>query len=135
MSSGSKIAMWNRYARSGEINYHINREHPLIAALFDSGDGDERATVKAALLAIEQGFPIDEFGRDAANRPDDMHLFEGQASRFREFLEAAIPVFLVKAGGNFKKLKSDLRQTEPFCSNWAPVEEYLEDKGWVDAGT
>lgn len=135
VSSGSRIAVWDRYARSGEINYHINREHPLIAALLESGDDDERANVRAALLAIEQGFPVEAFGRDATSRPDDLHQTEAQAGRFREFLETAVPVVLFQVGGNFDQLEKRLRRTEPFCSNWVPVEEYLEKKGWVDAGS
>ena len=135
VSSGSRIAVWDRYARSGEINYHINREHPLIAALLELDDGDERENARAALLAIEQGFPVDAFGRDAANHPDDIHQTEAEAGRFRDFLETAVPIVLFQVGGNFEQLEKRLRQTEPFCSNWIPVEEYLEQKGWVDAGS
>ena len=135
VSTGSRIAVWDRYARSGEINYHINRDHPLIATLLETGDGDERANVRTALLAIEQGFPVEALGRDAASRPDDIHQTEAQADRFRDFLETAVPIVLVQAGGNFKQLERKLRQTEPFCSNWVPVEEYLKHKGWVDAGS
>lgn len=135
VSSSSRIAVWDRYARAGEIRYHINREHPLVAALLGSGDDVERAYVRAALLAIEQGFPVEAFGRDATGRPDDMHQTEAQAGRFREFLENAVPVVLFQVDGNFNQLKKRLRQTEPFCSNWVPVEEYLEEKGWIDAGT
>ncbi|MDE0694755.1 MAG: ATP-binding protein [Boseongicola sp.] len=133
VSTGSRIAVWDRYARSGEINYHINREHPLIASLLGSGNGDDQANAKAALLAIEQGFPVEAFGQDAASRPDDIHQTEVQADRFRDFLESAVPIVLVQAGGNFRRLERRLRQTEPFCSNWVPVEEYLKQKGWVDA--
>ena len=135
VSSRSKIAVWDRYARSGEINYHINRKHPLIAALLESDEENQRANAKTALLAIEQGFPVDQFGRDKVNRPDDIHQTEAQADRFRTFLNTAVPIVLAQEGGNFRHLELRLRHTEPFCSNWKPVEEYLEEKGWIDAGS
>ena len=131
--SGSTIAVWNRYARNGEINYRINRDHPMIAALLRSDDDTEQANATAALLAIEQGFPVDSFSKDADSRPDDLHQTEAQADRFRDFLETAVPMVLAQEGGDFRRLEKRLRQTEPFCLNWKPVEEYLERKGWADA--
>ncbi len=133
ISSSSKISVWERYARDGEIKYHINRKHPLIAALLKPGTENNNANVRAALLAIEQGFPVESFGQDITNRPEDVHQPEAQAERFREFLEAAVPIVLSQVGGDFKLLGANLRRTEPFRSNWMPVEEYLEKKGWVDA--
>lgn len=135
ISPSSKVPVWERYARSGEVNYHINREHPLIAALLKSDDGKERSSVIAGLLAIEQGFPVEAFGKDTVNRPDDIHQTEAQADRFRAFLETAVPIVLAQEGGDFGRLERRLRLTEPFCSNWKPVEEYLQAKGWIDAGS
>ena len=132
ISTGSTIAVWDRYARSGEINYHINREHPLIAALLRLHGEKERASAAAALLAIEQGFPVDAFGRDSVDRPHDIHQTEAHARKFHLFLDSAVPIVLAHEGGDFKRLRTRLRRTEPFCSNWKPVEEYLEKKGWGD---
>ena len=134
VSTGSKVAVWDRYARSGEINYHINRKHPLIAVLFEAGNNKERASVTAALLAIEQGFPVGEFGQDAVNRLDDIYQTETQAEKFRDFLKSAVPIVLAQEEGDFRKLEKRLRRVEPFCSNWKPVKEYLEEKGWIDDG-
>ncbi len=133
VSTGTKIAVWDRYARNGEIHYHINRGHPLIATFLDSGTHDAQATAMAALLAIEQGFPIEAFANDAANRLDQIHQVEARAEGFRDFLENAVPVVLAEADGDFKRLEERLRRTEPFCSNWLPVEEYLKKKGWFHA--
>ena len=72
--------------------------------------------------------------KDAVNRPDDIHQTEAQAERFRDFLETAVPIVLAQVGGDFRGLEKRLRRIEPFCSNWKPVEEYLEEKGWIDAG-
>ncbi len=126
VSDDSRIAVWDRYARGGEIKYHINREHPLIAALLESHNGEKRVNTSVALLAIEQGLPVERFGQDAASRLDDIHQTEAAADRFRNFLDNAVPILLVQSGGNFKHLERKLRQTEPFCSNWMPVEEYLK---------
>lgn len=133
VSTGTKSAVWERYARSGEITYRINRNHPLIADLLQSDEEQERASAMAALLAIEQGFPVGMFGKDAVNRPNDIHQTEAQADRFREFLKTAVPIVLAQEGGDFRRLELRLRKTEPFCSNWIPVEEFLTGNGWTDA--
>ena len=130
--SGTTVAIWERYARSGEVNYHINRDHPLVATLFELGQKSDRGRVTAALRAIEQGFPVDLFGRDTVNRPDDIHQTEARGERFRDFLDTAIPVVLARENGDYRALRKKLRCTEPFCLNWKPVEEYLEEKGWID---
>lgn len=135
LSSGGSVAVWQRYARSGEIHYHINREHPLIAALLDGNGEAPKKNVSAALQVIEQGFPVEAFSRDASDRPDDIHQTEGDVRRFRELMEATLPTLLAQENGSFQKLEKVLRNLEPFCSNWKPVEEFLNERGWVDAGS
>ena len=134
VSSVSRTAIWTRYARKGEINYHINREHPLISALLESDVREKRAVANAALLAIEQGFPVEKFGQDSHSRPDDLHQTEARLERFRHFLEASVPCILSQVGGDFRLLKIKLQTLEPYCSNWVPVKEYLDEKGWTDEG-
>ena len=131
LSAGGRIAVWDRYAKDGEIHYFINRDHPLVAAMLEGGAGGEKESVEAAFQAIEQGFPVEAFGRDTVARPNDIHQTEGDLGRFRTFLEKSLPTLLAAEDGDFRKLKEKLRQTEPYCSNWNPVEEYLMDKGWV----
>jgi hypothetical protein len=133
LSAGSKVAVWTRYARGGEVSYYINRDHPLISALLEGDLAPGGTEAKAALDAIEQGFPVEAFGRDTSDRPDDIHQTAGDVSKFREFLDAALPVILAQEQGDFQKLEQRLRQTEPFCSNWTAVEEYLGKKEWSNA--
>jgi hypothetical protein len=136
ISTGSKkIAVWDRYVHGGEINYHINREHPLVAALLEAEDLAGSSKVTAALQVIEQCFPVEAFLRDATNRPGDIHQTEAQVERFRALLDAALPILLVGEDGDFGRLEKKLSRTEPFASNWKPVEEFLKEKGWASAST
>ncbi len=135
VSTGARIAVWDRYAHSGQINYRINRSHPLIATLLGLGGKNERSKVTTALLAIEQGFPVELFGQDTVNHSEKIHQTEAHGTEFREFLDVAVPVVLARANGDYRNLKKKLLCTEPFCSNWRPVEEYLEEKGWIDDRT
>jgi hypothetical protein len=134
ISKGSTVSVWERYARGGEISYHINREHPLIAALLKNDD-QSKEVASAALKMIEQGFPVEAFSSDSTERPDDIHQTEGNADKFRKFLEITLPIMLAEEGGNFKRFEERLRNTQPFSSHWKTVEEFLEYKGWVNAGT
>ena len=132
ISTHSKVAVWERYARSGTVNYHINRDHPIIATLLDSSDTKIRAAAETALLAIEQGFPVIAFGNDTLDSDTEIHQTETQAANFRLFLDAAIPRLLAKAGGDFEQLRDTLKKTEPFSSHWLAVDDYLASKGWND---
>ncbi|MBT6492861.1 MAG: ATP-binding protein, partial [Deltaproteobacteria bacterium] len=136
ISSGSKkIDVWVRYVHGGEINYHINREHPLVAALLEAEDVAGISKVTAALQVIEQCFPVEAFLQDAVDRPDDIHQAEAQVEKFRALLDAALPILLVGEDGDFGRLEKKLSKTEPFASNWKPVEEFLKEKGWVNASS
>lgn len=132
LSHGSSVAVWHRYARGGEVRYSINHDHPLISDLLNGETINFKERASAALKVIEQGFPVEAFQRDAKERPDDIHQTLGNPQRFREFLESSIPIFLVRADGDFAKMVATLRKTEPYSLNWKPVEEFLEEKGWFD---
>ena len=81
---------------------------------------------------IEQGFPVENFGRDATDRFDEIHQTEADAEEFRRFVAATVPIVLAKEEGNYSRLVDRLKVTEPYCSNWTPVQELLEKLGWVN---
>ncbi len=124
-------AVWHRFARHGEIRYAINRNHPLIAALFSDDKADSAGAATGALLAIEQGFPVGGFGTDASANIDAIHQTPATPTAFREFLNAALPPLLAHVDGDMAALRELLRATEPFSTNWPAVEEFLSTEGWT----
>jgi len=126
-------SVWSRYARGGEVRYAINREHPVIEALLEAGDEDQRQTASAALKVIEQTFPVAAFSQDAARDPDAIHQTLTDPVVFKSDLNAALPMLLMQAGGDFTALEALLRVTEPWCEAWGATEAVLKEKGWQNA--
>lgn len=126
-------SVWSRYARGGEVRYAINREHPVIEALLETGDADQQQTASAALKVIEQAFPVAAFTQDAAREPDAIHQTLTDPVVFKADLNAALPMLLIQAGGDFAALEALLRVTEPWCEAWGATEALLREKGWLNA--
>jgi hypothetical protein len=63
---------WNRIQGRNGVAYCINRSHPILAALVDSLDGEQRRLMEKALAVIESTFPADSLYADiASDRPRD----------------------------------------------------------------
>ncbi|MGZ2411120.1 histidine kinase/DNA gyrase B/HSP90-like ATPase [Sphingomonas sp. F9_3S_D5_B_2] len=131
ISSANKIAVWSKYARGGEIRYYINREHPLVAALLDLPEDDLSGAALAAISAIEQNFPVVNFGQDVVANPDGLHQAESDPRKLLDQLDAALPLLLANAGGSFENLVKILKFTQPFSEAWPMVSEHLKSKGWL----
>jgi hypothetical protein len=126
-------SVWSRHARGGEIHYSINRDHPIIEALLDAGDDDQKRAAAAAIKVIEQAFPVVAFGQDAATGLDSIHQTLSDPEAFRADLEAALPLLLAQVNGDLAALEALLRITEPWCEAWNTTERVLKDKGWFRA--
>lgn len=126
-------SVWSRHVRGGEVRYSINREHPVIEALLDTGDDKQRQTARAALKIIEQAFPVAAFGQDTAQDPDAIHQTLADPIAFRADLSAALPLLLMQVDGDFTALENLLRVTEPWCEAWGATEAILKEKGWINA--
>jgi hypothetical protein len=127
-------SVWSRHTRGGEIHYSINRDHPVIEALLETGDDQQRIAASTAIKIIEQAFPVAAFGNDAANGLDMIHQTLSDQRAFREDLEAALPLLLNQANEDLAALKVLLRKTEPWCEAWTTTEQILKEKGWWCAG-
>lgn len=126
-------SVWSRYARGGEVRYAINREHPVIEALLDSGDADQKQAASAALKIIEQAFPVAAFSQDAVRQGDAIHQTLADPIAFRADLEAALPLLLLQVDGDLAALEALLRIIEPWCEAWGATEAVLSEKGWLNA--
>ena len=64
------IHAWNRIQGRDGISYNINREHPVVAALSESLDDDQRQLFRCVLDTIESTYPADSLYADmASDRP------------------------------------------------------------------
>ena len=126
-------SVWSRYARGGEIHYAINREHPIIGALLESGDDEQQRAAAAAIKVIEQAFPVQAFGQDAAGGLDAIHQTLSDPEAFRADLDAALPLLLAQVNGDLAAVAALLKITEPWCEAWDTAEGVLKEKGWLRA--
>ena len=126
-------SVWSRHARGGEVHYSINRDHPIIEALLDTGDTEQRRAASAAIKVIEQAFPVAAFGQDALNELDSIHQTLSDPDAFRADLVAALPLLLAQVDGDMSGLEALLRITEPWCESWSTTEDVLKEKGWLRA--
>jgi hypothetical protein len=133
LDRASTTSVWSRYARGGEVRYAINRSHPIIDALLDSGDDKQKQAASAALNIIEQTFPVTAFGRDTMLEPDSIHQTRADPVAFKADLTAALPLLLMQANGDFSALERLLRVTEPWCEAWGTTEAVLKEMGWINA--
>lgn len=64
------IHAWNRIQGRGGISYNINREHPVVTALVESFDDDQRRLFRGVLDTLESTYPADALYADmASDRP------------------------------------------------------------------
>jgi hypothetical protein len=124
-------SIWSRYVKNGEIRYSINREHPIIAQLILSSKEYDRGALSAALKFIEQSFPVAEFVADSTSKNESLSQSESRPERFIEMLNATLPMMLARHNGKINNLISELKVTEPFSLNWAVVQDFLENEGWI----
>ena len=121
------VAVWSRYTRNNEISYSINREHPIIAQILESGDAK---MVDAAMRLIEQNFPVSSFMDDTALWPNGLAQSAMNRDEMKRLLDVTTPEMLHQCGGDMQAMIQELKRTEPFTAHWPMVQEYLEIKGW-----
>lgn len=127
-----KISVWKRYVKNGEIHYEVNRDHPLITALYADVSPEQAEKLRSALRAIEQGFPVNEFGQDMSGGLDRINQSEANPQQFMDFLSAALPGVLSECNGNINVMVEKIKNAEPFSSNWSTVEDFLAKEGWLN---
>lgn len=126
-------SVWSRHARGGEIHYSINRDHPIIEALLEAGNEEQKGVASAAIKVIEQAFPVSAFGHDVVAQIDSIHQTLSDPEAFRADLIIALPLLLAQVDGDMEALVALLRVTEPWCEVWNTTEAVLREKGWLNA--
>ena len=130
ISDGRTTTVWERYARNQQIEYRLNRSHPVLKALVDLLEPESRTRLRHVLTLIEQQLPIDAVFSDASANPQKLSQASTDPEKFRAFLRATVPMLLAD-GKSTDEVVEQLRMTDPYASHWSIVERYLTDRGVI----
>lgn len=120
------VPVWSRSVRQNEIRYAINRDHPVIATALKA---DEAGSVAAMLRIIEQTFPVGSFAQDASANLGQIHQTEAEPRRLIADAERAA-ISILSDVDDLAEMVRQMKQLEPFASNWALVADHFKARGW-----
>ena len=120
--------VWTRHAKNQQIRYSVNRDHPLLKSLLSRFEGEDKTHIRAAFTLIESHFPIDAIFSDTSSDPRSLNQWSASREEFEQFLKITVPLLLSRCDDP-TKIAELLQKTEPYASNWGPVEEYLKSRG------
>lgn len=123
-------SVWERYSRNQQIQYKLNRSHPLLKALSNVGDSEWRNRLSHVLKLIEREMPIDAVFNDASANPQNLNQSTTDPDQFMDFVRATVPILLAD-GNSTSEVINQLKKTEPYGSNWMIVERYLCERGVI----
>ena len=123
-------SVWERYVRNRQIEYRINRSHPILKALANSLDPESRKTVSHVLRLIEHEIPVDALFGDVSASPQKLNQTATDPQKFHDFVRATVPMLLAD-GNSTTEVVAQLRKTDPYASHWPIVENYLTDIGVI----
>ena len=129
------VNVWRRTARDGIGKYSINREHPWIARLIDETDTKEaKRKVINTISLIEHNFPTVKFSDDLKSDKFTMVQTKNERDEFRDMLDQMLPLEFAEEPHpiSHRKFAERIKQMEPYRDNWKSVEEWLQNKGWVE---
>jgi hypothetical protein len=106
--------LWNLIEDRDTFRYEINREHPLVVALFESLDGPGQAALTHLLRVVEATFPVE----DAYNRLGSNNSHAPSTVESAELVELAKAIY-ESLGETVEVLTQRLALIEPFS--------YVED--------
>jgi hypothetical protein len=112
---------WSLIEDRDTFRYEINREHPLVAALFESLDDRGRSAFTNLLRAIEATFPVE----DAYNRLGSDHAHMPSAVESAALAELARALY-ESMGENVEVAAQRLSLIEPF-SGISDLESFLRE--------
>lgn len=130
VDNNSTVSVWSRHVKKQQIRYSVNRDHPLLENLLDRLDGDDRTHVQAVLKLIENYFPVDAIFSDASSDPRGLSQSATGREEFDRFIRDTVPLLLSRCDDP-AEIAGLLKNTEPYASNWGPVEEYLKSRGLI----
>lgn len=118
------VFLWNHVVKGGRTFYKINREHPLVRKVVDTGE--DRAAVRALLALVEQTVPAPLIVINNAERPDGFgQPFEDAPAELDRAMDEVFRA-LVEDGRDRADAARALLAMEPFNRHPERVAGWLE---------
>lgn len=126
-ASGPLIQAWHAEYRDGNMRYRIDREHPAVKPLLESGS-EQIALIEAMLRVIEETVPVQRIWLDTAEGKDVLRSgFSGDAPKeITDVLDVMYSNLVLRKGVEPALAKAQLLRTEPF-QNYADIVNALPD--------
>ena len=122
---------WMKYSRNGQVNFSVNRDHPLINKFFDyvkKNDKNKEIIAEEVLKGIEQNVPYIFFSNDHAKSKSEVSQTPSERQEFIDSAEVIFDFLLEGFSGNQKKHLENLKKVEPFSLNWKLVQELIDER-------
>lgn len=118
------VFLWNHVVKGGRTFYKINREHPLVRKVIDTGE--DRPAVRALLSLVEQTVPAPLIVINNAEKPDGFgQPFEDAPSELDRAMDEVFRA-LVEDGRDRADAARSLLTMEPFSQHPERVAGWLE---------
>lgn len=125
VDDGDTAPVWSRHVRNGVIRFAVNSDHPLLAALKSDMTPDQTMLLKSFLSMVGTQVPVDAIGSEVSSDVDAVQRGFISRDELVRFLRASLPGLMLHAGSP-AALRELIRETEPYASNLAIVEEELK---------
>jgi hypothetical protein len=125
VDDGQAAPVWSRRVRNGVIRYAVNSDHPLLAALKSDMTSAQAALLEGFLSMVETQVPVDAISSEVSSDKDSVQRGFITREELVRFLQASLPRLMLHAGSP-SALRELIRETEPYASNLAIVEEELK---------
>jgi hypothetical protein len=124
-----KGIVWKVHSNRGKYSYKINRDYPILSALLESMDSQQKKIFNTMLRLIEETIPVAHISVQATQFPDS-HTGPLEAASEKERYEALECAYqaIRDAGQTHKMAMKILPQIEPFSLYPELIEKLGENK-------
>ncbi|MGV8120415.1 MAG: ATP-binding protein [Candidatus Xenobiia bacterium LiM19] len=120
------IHTWNRVEGREGVCYLVNREHPVVSALLNRVDDDEKRMLELLLETVERTFPADSLYADMASEQPRYFEEEDLREKFLEIARCLLMAASTIEGGR-ERLLGSLMTLEPFCYHPEIAESIIKE--------
>ena len=109
----TKVPIWNRIIKEGQIHYEINRDHPFFEKLIEQSTESGTVIIDEYFSLLETSFPRDMYYNDAASDPDSFSEITLDKSKIETLLSFFIPANDIRPS---KEKLREILSMDPFAS-------------------
>ena len=126
-NSQNFVFLWEQKLRHGKFFYRINRDHPLVAQVYHSGN---KAEIDALLRMLEESIPLSHILMTNMGEPEKLSTpFENSPPEELQAILCSSYVALQSLGISTEDAKKRLQSMDPFDQFPEFVEQFLVNIG------